>query len=105
MSNEAFLILFLILISLITLVPFFLRKFQIPAVIALLVTGMLIGKNGFDLLGHLAPALEFLGSNGDRIESHAMTLINSLGSLGLLFLMMLAGKRRISSSSKGTSGR
>ena len=91
MSNEAFLILFLILIALMTLVPFFLRKFQIPAVIALLVTGMLIGKNGFDLLGHVAPLLSFLGSNAARIESHAMTLINSLGSLGLLFLMMLAG--------------
>ncbi|MBO4649268.1 MAG: cation:proton antiporter [Lentisphaeria bacterium] len=91
MSNEAFLILFLILISLITLVPFFLRRFQIPAVIALLITGMLIGKNGFDLLGHVTPLLSFLGSNPARIESHAMTLINSLGSLGLLFLMMLAG--------------
>ena len=91
MSNEAFLILFLILISLMTLVPFFLRRFQIPAVISLLITGMLIGKNGFDLLGHVAPLLSFLGSNPARIESHAMTLINSLGSLGLLFLMMLAG--------------
>ena len=91
MSNEAFLILFLILIALMTLVPFFLRRFKIPAIIALLITGMLIGKNGFDLIGHIAPWLSFLGSNPTRIESHAMTLINSLGSLGLLFLMMLAG--------------
>ena len=91
MSNEAFLILFLILIALITLIPFFLRRFQIPAVIALLVTGMLIGKNGFDLLGRVSPLLSFLGSAPEQIESHAMTLINSLGSLGLVFLMMLAG--------------
>ena len=59
--------------------------------VALLITGMLIGKNGIDLIGHVAPILAFLGSNAARIESHAMTLINSLGSLGLLFLMMLAG--------------
>ena len=91
MSNEAFLILFLVLIALITLVPFFLRRFKIPTVISLLITGMLIGKNGFDLIGHVAPLLSFLGSSPARIESHSMTLINSLGSLGLLFLMMLAG--------------
>ena len=91
MSNEAFLIIFLILIALMTLVPLLLRRFKIPVVIALLITGMLIGKNGFDLIGHVAPLLTFLGSNAARIESHAMTLINSLGSLGLLFLMMLAG--------------
>ncbi|MBO4630781.1 MAG: cation:proton antiporter [Lentisphaeria bacterium] len=91
MSNEAFLILFLILISLMTLIPFFLRRFKIPAIIALLITGMLIGKNGLDLIGHLAPMLSFLGSSPAKIESHSMTLINSLGSLGLLFLMMLAG--------------
>ncbi len=91
MTNEAFLILFLILIALMTVVPFSLRRFKIPVVISLLITGMLIGKNGLDLLGHVAPMLSFLGSNSNRIESHAMTLINSLGSLGLLFLMMLAG--------------
>ena len=91
MSNEAFLIIFLILIALMTLVPLLLRRFKIPVVIALLITGMLIGKNGIDLIGHVAPILAFLGSNAARIESHAMTLINSLGSLGLLFLMMLAG--------------
>ncbi|MBQ9337973.1 MAG: cation:proton antiporter [Lentisphaeria bacterium] len=91
MTNEAFLILFLILIALMTLVPFSLRRFKIPVVISLLITGMLIGKNGLDLLGHLAPVLSHLGSNAHRIESHAMTLINSLGALGLLFLMMLAG--------------
>ena len=91
MSNEAFLILFLLLIALITLIPFFLRRFKIPAVIALLLTGMLIGKNGFDLIGHVSPLLSFLGTKAAVIESHSMTLIKSLGSLGLLFLMMLAG--------------
>ena len=42
MSNEAFLILFLILIALITLIPFILRRFKIPAVIALLIAGMFL---------------------------------------------------------------
>ena len=91
MTNEAFLILFLILIALMTLIPFSLRRFKIPAVISLLITGMLIGRNGFHLLGHVAPMLSFLGTDPQRLESHAMTLINSLGALGLLFLMMLAG--------------
>ena len=91
MSNDAFLILFLILIGLMTIIPLFLRKFKIPDVIALLLVGMLIGPNGFDLLGHLTPLLSFLGTNPDVVEAHSLTLINSLGSLGLLFLMTLAG--------------
>ena len=57
MSNDAFLILFLILIGLMTIIPLFLRKFKIPDVIALLLVGMLIGPNGFDLLGRLTPLL------------------------------------------------
>lgn len=91
MSNDAFLILFLVLIALMTIIPFTLRKFKIPAIISLLLVGMLIGKNGFNLLGHLAPLLSFLGTPAAVVEAHSMTLINSLGSLGLLFLMMLAG--------------
>ena len=91
MSNDAFLILFLILIGLMTIIPLFLRKFKIPDVIALLLVGMLIGPNGFDLLGRLTPLLSFLGTKSDVVEAHSLTLINSLGSLGLLFLMTLAG--------------
>ena len=33
----------------------------------------------------------FLGTQPGVIESHSLTLIDSLGSLGLLFLMTLAG--------------
>lgn len=91
MSNDAFLILFLILIGLMTIIPLFLRKFKIPDVIALLLVGMLIGPNGFDLLGRLTPLLSFLGTEPAVVEAHSLTLINSLGSLGLLFLMTLAG--------------
>lgn len=91
MSNDAFLIIFLVLITLMTLVPLFLRRFKIPSIISLLIVGMVIGPNGLDLLGLLAPMLSFLGTNPKEIEAHSMTLVNSLGSLGLLFLMMLAG--------------
>lgn len=91
MSNDAFLLIFLVLISLMTLIPMLLGRFKIPSIIALLVVGMLIGKNGLDLLGNLCPLLSFLGTDPGAVESHTMTLINSLGSLGLLFLMMLAG--------------
>ena len=91
MSNDAFLLIFLVLISLMTLIPMLLGRFKIPSIIALLVVGMLIGKNGLDLLGNLCPLLSFLGTDPKAVESHTMTLINSLGSLGLLFLMMLAG--------------
>ena len=80
MSNDAFLILFLILIGLMTIIPLFLRKFKIPDVIALLLVGMLIGPNGFDLLGRLTPLLSFLGTKPDVVEAHSLTLINSLGS-------------------------
>lgn len=70
MSNDAFLILFLILIGLMTIIPLFLRKFKIPDVIALLLVGMLIGPNGFDLLGRLTPLLSFLGTRPDVVEAH-----------------------------------
>ena len=91
MSNDAFLILFMILITLMAVMPLFLRRFKIPQVISLLIVGMLIGPKGFDLIGKLAPVLSFLGGNQKMIEDNSFTLINSLGSLGLLFLMTLAG--------------
>ena len=91
MSNDAFLILFMILITLMAVMPLFLSRFKIPQVISLLVVGMVIGPNGLDLIGKLAPALSFLGGNPKMIEENSFTLINSLGSLGLLFLMTLAG--------------
>ena len=91
MTNDAFLVLFLILIALMTIVPLFLRRLKIPAVIALLIAGMLISPNGFDLPGRLSPLLAMLGGTPETVRTHTWSLINSLGSLGLLFLMMLAG--------------
>lgn len=91
MTNDAFLLLFLVLLALMTIVPLFLRRIKIPAVIALLLAGMLISPNGIDLPGRLSPLLALLGGSPEVVQSHMLTLINSLGSLGLLFLMMLAG--------------
>ena len=91
MTNDAFLILFLVLMALMTIIPLFLSRAKIPAVIALLLAGMLISPNGVDLPGRLSPLLAMLGGSPESVQSHMMTFINALGSLGLLFLMMLAG--------------
>ena len=99
MNDGAFLILFLAFIGLMGLIPFLLRKFQIPTVIALLIVGMLIGPTGvgFDLVGMISKALSFLGPPGKNVETAIQTtdsfntIINSLGSLGLMLLMALAG--------------
>lgn len=91
MSNDAFLILFLILLAFMTLFPLLFRKFQVPEVITLLVIGMIIGPNGIDLIGWLSPKLTIFGGDASKINEHAVGLINTLGSLGLMFLMSLAG--------------
>ena len=99
MNDGAFLILLLAFIGMMGLVPFVLRRFGIPTVISLLIVGMLVGTNGvgFDLVGYLSGLLSFLGPPGqETATAHATavsfnTIINSLGSLGLILLMALAG--------------
>ena len=91
MSTEAFLIIFMAFWAIIALVPLGFRKFKIPSVIVLLVTGMVIGPNGLGLLNFLAKNLNFLGIDPEVVRSHSLTMVNSLGSLGLVFLMTLAG--------------
>ncbi len=99
MSDGAFLILFLAFTGLMSLIPFLLRRFHIPTVISLLIVGMLIGPTGVgvDLVGILSRWLSFLGTPGQELQTAAQTtesfnvIINSLGSLGLMLLMALAG--------------
>ena len=98
MSESAFLILFLSLIACMGVVPFLLRRFQIPTVISLLLVGMLVGPTGLgiDLVGGLSRALSFLGDPGAadvaaKTQRHFMSFIDSLGALGLMLLMALAG--------------
>ena len=91
MSTEAFLIIFISFWAIITLVPLCFRSFKIPSVIVLLVMGMVIGPNGLGLLNFFAKNLNFLGVDPEVVRTHSLTMINSLGSLGLVFLMTLAG--------------
>lgn len=91
LTTEAFLIVFISLWAIIALVPLLFRRFKIPSVIVLLVTGMLIGPNGLGLLNILATKLSFLGIDPETVRTHSLTMVNSLGSLGLVFLMTLAG--------------
>ena len=66
MNSGAFLILFMAFTAFMGLVPFVLRKFGIPAVISLLVVGMVVGSSGLglDLVGHISNLLSFLGPPG-----------------------------------------
>lgn len=91
MTNEAFLITFMILLVVVSICPIFLRRFKVPGVIALLVAGMIIGPNCLDLITHLSTVLSFFGGTPEKIVSDSMFFVNSLGSLGLVFLMTLAG--------------
>ena len=91
MNSDAFLILFIAFMAVMGLIPFILRRYQIPSVIALLLAGMLLGPNCFDMTGRLSELLGYLGANSTVTAQHFDSLVNSLGSLGLVFLMALAG--------------
>lgn len=91
MNNDAFLILFIAFLALMCLVPMLLRRFRIPGVIALLLVGMLAGPNCLNVIHRLSHGLGFLGANSELVAGHFESLVNSLGSLGLVFLMALAG--------------
>ncbi|MBQ4480940.1 MAG: cation:proton antiporter [Victivallales bacterium] len=92
MNSPIFLILFIIFIALITLVPLALRRLGIPSVIALLVVGMVVGPSGCNLVHYLAKFLAgWLDGSAQFAEATFTVLIDELGSLGLVFLMALAG--------------
>ncbi len=91
MRSDTFLILFIVFIAIMTLWPLLLRRFQIPGVIAQLIAGMLIGPNCLDLVRMLADTFSFLGGKTDVVVQNFDSLISSFGSLGLVFLMALAG--------------
>ena len=97
MSDGAFLILFMAFTAFMGGAPLLFRKAGIPSVISLLIVGMLLGSNGFDLVGVLSRWLSFLGAPGMKAETAVETaksfnmIIDQLGSLGLMLLMALAG--------------
>ena len=99
MNDNAFLLLFIAFIALMGLIPFLLRKFGIPSVISLLMVGIIVGPTGIglNLVSRMSEWLSFLGVPGAEAQtaintaSHFNSLVDSLGSLGLMFLMALAG--------------
>lgn len=92
MTSNLFLILFICVMALITLFPLLLRKLYVPSVIALLLAGMAIGEGQFNLIHHLSQLFAYhLGGDAVAAEQYFLTFIDSLGSLGLVFLMALAG--------------
>ena len=96
MNDATFLILFLSLTALMGLVPFLFKRFGIPSIISLLVVGMLIGPTGVgvNLVPWLAERVAFLappGSSPAHTAEIFQSFIDQLGSLGLMFLMALAG--------------
>ncbi len=86
MTGLTFLIMFLLLITLASFVPQFLKKFHIPAVISMMIVGVAIGPNGLDLVGLLN---HFLGRGYPTEQLY--TVLDAMGMLGLVFLMALAG--------------
>lgn len=91
MNSDMFLILFLIFIAMISLFPLLLKRFGVPTVISLLIAGMLISPNCLNLVHRLIGWLSFLVKSPAVAEQNFNSLITALGSLGLVFLMALAG--------------
>jgi Kef-type K+ transport system membrane component KefB len=86
MAGLTFLMVFLILMTLVAVVPQLLRRFHIPSVVAIMMTGIVIGPNGLNLIRHLN---HFLGRGYPAEQIYVV--LDAMGLLGLVFLMALAG--------------
>jgi len=86
MAGLTFLIIFLVLITLIVLVPMLLRRFHIPSVVAVMLVGIVIGPNALGLVDELTGLL----GRGYQVES-VYGVLDAMGLLGMVFLMALAG--------------
>lgn len=86
MGDFLFLLMYLTLMALVVFVPRMLSRFHVPAVVAVMITGIIIGPNAFDLLGLLSKTID-----GAYSAHELMTVIRAFGLLGLVFLMALAG--------------
>lgn len=86
MGGLTFLLVFLILMALVAIVPLMLRRWHIPAVVAIMLVGIAIGPNAIDLIRHLN---HFLGRGYPTQQIYVV--IEAIGLLGLIFLMALAG--------------
>ena len=61
-----------LVLAAILLVPMICRKIRIPSIVGFIIVGMLVGPNGFELLG-------------------SSTAIQTLGKIGMLYIMLQAG--------------
>ena len=86
MSHFLLLTMYLVLMLLVVTVPRLLNRFHIPAVVAIMLTGIIIGPNACDLLNKLTHIIP-----GNASASDFLPVIDALGWLGLVFLMALAG--------------
>ncbi len=86
MDQFTYLVAFLALIALIAVVPALVRRWHVPSVVAIMVVGIIISPNCFNLLGTIGGLIP---SNVGQTELEVV--VSSLGFLGLVFLMALAG--------------
>jgi Kef-type K+ transport system membrane component KefB len=86
MTGLTFLIMFLLLMTLVAVIPQLLKRFHIPAVVSMMLIGILIGPNALDLIRHLN---HFLGRGYPTEQIYVV--LEAMGLLGLVFLMALAG--------------
>jgi Kef-type K+ transport system membrane component KefB len=86
MTGLTFLIMFLLLMTLVAVVPQLLKRFHIPTVVSMMLIGILIGPNALDLIRHLN---HFLGRGYPTDQIYVV--LEAVGLLGLVFLMALAG--------------
>jgi len=86
MTGITFLMIFLVVITLVAVVPQLVRRWHIPSVVAIMLVGIAIGPNSIDLIQHLN---HFLGRGYPTQQIYLV--LEAIGLLGLLFLMALAG--------------
>jgi Kef-type K+ transport system membrane component KefB len=86
MTGLTFLIMFLLLMTLVAVIPQLLRRFHIPAVVSMMLIGIAIGPNALDLIRQLN---HFLGRGYPTEQIYVV--LEAMGLLGLVFLMALAG--------------
>jgi Kef-type K+ transport system membrane component KefB len=86
MGSLDFLVMFLLLVTLMAMLPPVFRRFKVPQVVAIMVVGIVIGPNGIDLLQHVGTIL------GSEYPVQGLyDIVEAFGLLGLVFLMALAG--------------
>jgi Kef-type K+ transport system membrane component KefB len=86
MTGLTFLIMFLLLMTLVAVIPQILKRLHIPTVVSMMLIGILIGPNALDLIRHLN---HFLGRGYPTEQIYVV--LEAMGLLGLVFLMALAG--------------